>query len=183
MPSHLTLHELEAGLPEIVESPRDKGIVGQIVVRPAEDERTQLSAADVTPAGGVHGDAWADGCWKSLPDGRPHPDVQIAMMNARVIQLMAQSETQWALAGDQLFVDLDLSRDNLPVGQRLEAGTAILEITDVPHNACSKFAERFGADAVAFANSPTGKPLRLRGVYARVVQAGTIRVGDTLTKQ
>jgi hypothetical protein len=180
--NHLTIEELESGLAVIRESPKDSGILEKLVIRPLEDRRRTLSDAEVSPEGGVHGDAWANGCWKSLPDGRPDPDVQFTIMNTRAIRLMAQSESRWSLAGDQFFADLDLSRDNLPCGQRLSVGSAELRITDVPHNACAKFTERFGADAVKFANSEAGKKLRLRGVYATVIQAGVVRVGDRLKK-
>jgi MOSC domain-containing protein YiiM len=130
----------------------------------------------------VHGDNWAKGCWMSLPDGRPHPDVQVAIMNARAIALIAQEESRWSLAGNQLLLDLDLSDDNLPPGTRLSIGAALLEITAVPHKGCKKFAERFGADATRFVNSRDGLRLHLRGIYARIVERGLVSVGDTVTK-
>ena len=115
-------------------------------------------------------------------DGEPHPDVQICIMNSRVIQLIAQDRARWPLAGDNLFVDLDVSPENLPPGTRLSVGTAILEITEVPHNGCAKFVERFGMDAMAWVNSGDGRQLCLRGINTKVVEAGTIRVGDRVTK-
>ncbi len=179
---HLTREELEAGLPSIRSSPAEAGPVLAIVIRPATDQRQSLPSAELSPEGGVHGDCWAQGCWLSLPDGRPHPDVQVAIMNARAIALVAQDEARWPLAGDNLYVDLDLSDRNLQPGQRLALGSAILEVTGVPHNACGKFAQRFGKAAAQFVNSPAGKQLHLRGIYAKVVQAGRIEVGDLLTK-
>ncbi len=180
--THLTREKLEAGLPTIKSSPADAGPVRAIVVRPATDQRQSLQSVEISPDGGVHGDCWAQGCWLSLPDGRPHPDVQVAIMNARAIALIAQEEARWPLAGDNLFVDLDLSDGNLKPGQRLALGSAILEVTAVPHNACGKFAQRFGKAAARFVNSPAGKQLHLRGIYAKVVQAGTVSVDDVLTK-
>jgi MOSC domain-containing protein YiiM len=103
-------------------------------------------------------------------------------MNARTIALLAQTRDRWALAGDQLFIDFDLSEDNLPPGTRLALGSSVIEVTAQPHTGCAKFVERFGADAMHFVNSPTGKSLRLRGLNAKVVRAGRIRVGDTVTK-
>ena len=182
MTRHLTLRELDQGLPGILASPHDAGALKAIVVRPKPDERISLERCEVSPALGVHGDAWARGCWLSLPDGRPHPDVQIAMMNARAIALMAQHPARWRLAGDNLYVDMELSDQNLPCGQRLGVGTAVLEITAQAHNGCKKFAARFGADAVKFVNSADGKKLHLRGIYAKVVQAGIIQVGDEVKK-
>lgn len=179
---HLTFDELTSGLSEIRQSPADKGILKAIVVRPASNERISLSQCEISPELGVHGDNWAKGCWMSLPDGTPHPDVQVAIMNARTIALIAQDEDRWPIAGDNLYVDLNLSDDNLQAGQQLSLGSAVLEITEVAHNGCKKFVQRFGADAVKFVNSDLGKKLRLRGIYARVVQAGDIGVGDEIEK-
>ena len=179
---HLTRTELDEGLAEIRRSPKDNGRLAGIVIRPAVDERRSLASVEISAEGGVHGDRWARECWKTLPDGRPHPDVQVCIMNARAIALVAQHEDRWPLAGDNLFLDLELSDENLPPGQRLALGSAVLEITAEAHNACGKFAERYGRDAAKFVNSPEGKRIRLRGIYAKVVQSGTIRVGDAATK-
>jgi MOSC domain-containing protein YiiM len=183
MAKHLSLDELKEGLSEILQSPKDRGILRAIVIRPETDARVSLQQCELSPEGGVHGDNWAKGCWMSLPDGRPHPDVQVTIMNARTLALIAQAQERWPLAGDNLVVDLDLSGDNLPAGTRLSAGSALLEITPVPHNGCKKFAERFGIDATRFVNSRDGKQVHLRGIYARIVEPGVITVGDTIEKQ
>jgi MOSC domain-containing protein YiiM len=182
MTSHLSLEELRAGLSEIQRSPKDRGALRAIVIRPETDARSALQQCELSPELGVHGDNWAKGCWMSLPDGRPHPDVQVTIMNARTIALIAQDEARWPLAGDNLFVDLDLSTDNLPPGTRLSVGTALLEITAVPHKGCSKFAARYGVDATRFVNSREGLRLHLRGIYARIVERGRITVGDMVEK-
>jgi MOSC domain-containing protein YiiM len=182
MARHLSLEELEDGLGEILRSPKDQGPLKAIVIRPETDARISLQACELSPEGGVHGDNWAKGCWMSLPDGRPHPDVQVVMMNARAIALIAQDEVRWPLAGDNMFVDLDLSGENLPPGTRLSVGSALLEITAVPHKGCKKFAERFGVDATRFVNSREGLRFNLRGIYARIVERGVIAVGDTVEK-
>lgn len=182
MPRHLTRDELNAGLPEIKASPKDGGEVKAIVIRPASGERLDVETCEVSFAGGVHGDHWAKGCWMSTDDGEPHPDVQICMMNARCIQLIAQERENWAPAGDNLFLDLDLSPENLPTGTRLSLGSAVLEITGIPHNGCAAFIERYGRDACVFVNTGEGRKLRLRGIYARVVEDGQISVGDCATK-
>lgn len=182
MAAHLSRDELAAGLDEILNSPGDRGVLKAVVIRPETNARLSLQRCELSPARGVHGDNWAEGCWMTLPDGRPHPDVQVAIMNARTIALIAQEEARWALAGDNLYVDLDLSAANLPPGTRLAIGSALLEITAVPHNGCAKFAARFGVEATRFVNSREGKRLHLRGIYARIVQPGAIAVGDLVTK-
>lgn len=182
MPRHLTLTELQAGLPEVLASPADEGILRGIVIRPAEGQRRELESSEISLAGGVHGDHWAKGCWKSTDDGRPHPDVQVCIMNARCIGLIAQERSNWAPAGDNLFIDMDLTPDNMPPGRRLGIGSAIVEITDTPHTGCASFIERYGRDACIFVNKGDGRRYRLRGIYARVVQDGRIAVGDKVVK-
>lgn len=103
-------------------------------------------------------------------------------MNARVIALVAQEKERWQLAGDQLFIDLDLSIDNVPPGTKLSLGSAVMEVTGQPHTGCKKFLARFGKDALQFISSPVGKHLQLRGINAKVVQPGTIRLGDVVRK-
>jgi MOSC domain-containing protein YiiM len=113
-----------------------------------------------------------------MPDRSAHPDMQLNIMNARASALIADDPSRQPLAGDQLYVDLDLSEDNLPPGSRLEIGDATIEVTDVPHTGCTKFVRHFGRDAMEFVNSETGRRHNLRGINAKVVHGGTIHVGD-----
>jgi len=182
MNMHATFEDLNAGLDSIKNSPKDNGVVELIVIRPEENERQVLDECDVSTAGGVHGDRWAKGSWKNEPDGSPHPDVQVAIMNSRCVSLLTDEKSRWALAGDQFYVDLDLSQDNLPVGQKLSIGTAILEVTDVPHTGCKLFTERYGSAATKFVNSKIGRELHLRGIHAKVIRNGIIKTGDRITK-
>ena len=182
MVRHLSLAELQEGLSDIAQSPKNGGLLQAIVTRPESDARTSLQQCELSSDGGVHGDNWAKGCWMSLPDGRPHPDVQVTLMNARTIALIAQDQARWQLAGDNLLVDLDLSADNLPPGTQLSVGSTLLEITAVPHKGCQKFAARFGVDATRFVNSREGLRMHLRGIYARIIQPGLVAVGDRVQK-
>jgi MOSC domain-containing protein YiiM len=172
----LTMTELEEGLDAVRQSPRDDGILRLIVRRPRAREREVLEQGELTRAHGLAGDSW------STRGTHPHPDVQLTVMNARAIALIAQRTERWALAGDQLFVDLDLSEENLPPGARLAIGSAVIEVSAEPHTGCSQFVSRYGVDAMRFVNSQKGRALRLRGLNARVVQDGAIRIGDFARK-
>lgn len=179
---HLTMAELEAGLGEIRQTPKEQGTLEMIVRRPQVNAREVLAEGKLDLEEGLAGDSWrARGSGKT-GDGLANRDMQLNVMNARVIALLAQTKERWALAGDQLFIDLDLSVENLPAGTRLAIGTAVIEVTNEPHNGCKKFQERFGSDALKFVNSPLGKQLHLRGINAKVVTPGIIRTGDTVRK-
>lgn len=179
---HLTTEELEAGLENIRQSPKDSGNLDMIVRRPQTEEREVLSDGKLDLVNGLEGDNWKARGSGSTPDGSASPEMQINIMNSRVIALLAQKKERWQLAGDQLFIDMDLSEENLPAGTKLSIGEAILEITPPPHSGCKKFTERFGLEAMKFVNSPLGKELHLRGVNAKVIQTGGIRVGDKVNK-
>jgi len=179
---HLTTEELKAGMERVRLSPKDEGVLELIVRRPRVDEREVLEEGRLSLVEGLVGDSWKERGSSRTPDGSPHPDMQLNVMNARVLALVAQDRERWRLAGDQLIIDLDLSDENLPAGTRLSLGSAVIEVTDQPHTGCHKFVARFGLDAMRFVNSPAGKRLRLRGLNARVVQPGVIRAGDVVRK-
>jgi hypothetical protein len=179
---HLTLEELQAGLDDIRQSPKDEGLIHLIVRRPAVGQREILDQGALDLIQGLVGDGWSSRGSSRTPDGSPHDDMQLNVMNSRVIALVAGEKERWSLAGDQLFIDLDLSAANLPPGTQLAMGSAVIEVTPEPHTGCGKFVSRFGVDATKFVNSPVGRELHLRGINARVVQSGTIRVGDVVRK-
>src|ERR1051326_1159080 len=178
----LTTAELEAGLEHIRQSPKSNGVLELIVCRPEKGERKILDEGLLDLEKGLVGDNWRSRGSTSMPEGSANPETQITVMNARCIALLAQERSRWALAGDQLFVDLDLSLENLPPGTQLAIGSAIIEITPPPHTGCKKFVSRFGLEAMQFVNSPTGRQLNLRGVNARVRQGGTVKTGDSTVK-
>lgn len=174
--------ELEAGLTDVGRSPKDGGVLEMIVRRPDVGAREIVQDGQLDLAEGLVGDNWKARTSKRTPDGSPHPDMQLNLMNSRVVALVSQDRSRWHLAGDQLYVDLDLSEANLPPGTRLAVGSAVIEVTAEPHTGCSKFVERFGLDAMKFVNASERRDLHLRGVNARVVRAGAIRTGDTVSK-
>ncbi len=179
---HLAMDELEAGLETIRQSPKDEGMLALIVRRPEVGEREVLEEGELDLVEGLVGDNWGARSSSRSADGSAHPDMQLNIMNARVIALVAQQKDRWQLAGDQLFLDMDLSAKNLPPGTQLAIGSAVIAVTDQPHTGCKKFAARFGLEALKFISTPEGKALQLRGINAKVVQPGAIRVGDMAKK-
>ena len=175
------METLEAGLDAVRAAPADTGRVELIVRRPEVDARELLEEATLDPGDGLVGDNWH--VKPSLKTGAPNPEAQLTVMNARVTALVAGDDRErWALAGDQLFVDLDLSYRNLPPGTRLQVGEAVIEVTDEPHRGCGKFSSRFGVEALKFVNSAVGRELNMRGINTRIVTGGVVRTGDAVTK-
>jgi MOSC domain-containing protein YiiM len=170
--SEFNFSQFGDALDDIRSSPADGGTVQMIVRRPTVDEREVLDQAYLDTTGGLIGDDW-------LRRGTD-PAKQVTLMNARVAALVAKTRDRWPLAGDQFYVDLDLSEDNLAPGTRLAVGSAIVEVSAEPHRGCKKFAARFGVDALRLVNSPLGDRLRMRGINARVIRAGLVRTGDPL---
>ena len=179
MAQHLTTAELEAGLEEVRRSPADAGVVDLVVARPEVGARDLLDEGTLDLEKGLVGDNWAS---RGTRTGAADPDKQLNVINARLSRLVAIDPDRRPLAGDQLHVDLDISIENLPPGTRLALGSAVIEVTEPPHTGCAKFVERFGREAMQFVNSPLGRELRLRGMCARVVVAGTVRPGDAIRK-
>lgn len=174
--SETPLPELEVDLAEVRSSPTESGTVELIARRPAEDEREILEQAALDPSVGLVGDRW------HTHVGKHGPDTQLTLMNSRAAALVAGPRARWAIAGDQVYVDLDLSGANLPPGTRLSLGSAVIEVSAIPHTGCGKFSRRFGVQSQKLVNSPAGRELNLRGINAKVVQAGTVRTGDRIEK-
>lgn len=183
-PVHLSADELEQALPAVLESPQDQGTLRAIFVRPAENERRSVDEAELSQKTGIVGDRWVDNHWQHLPDGSSDPDTQVSLMNARILeQIAGGSHEAMGLAGDNLVVDFDLSEANLPAGSVVKIGDHVaIEISKEPHTGCGKFIARYGKAAQQFVNSNIGKQYHLRGVLGKIVNAGTIRVGDSVSK-
>ena len=179
---HLPIETLTAGLDDIRQSPKATGVLELIVRRPQTEAREVLDAGELDLAEGLVGDNWKQRGSSQTADGSANPDTQLTLTNARLMALVAQEKQRWPLAGDQLYVDFDLSVDNVPPGTRLSIGAAEIQITEPPHTGCKKFAARFGLDALKFVNSRVGRQLHLRGVNAKVIRPGAIRVGDVVKK-
>lgn len=180
--AYLSTDQLEAGLDQIRSSPKDDGVIELIVRRPREGDREVLDVAEIDTTEGMKGDIWKIQRTSSTPDGSANPERQITIMNARAIALIAGTRERWQLAGDQLYADLDISNENLPPGTQLAIGTAIVQVSADPHTGCSEFTEHYGTDAVKFVNKGVGRELNLRGINARVVKSGVVRVGESIKK-
>jgi hypothetical protein len=174
--------DFEAGLDTIRQAPADTGSVELIVRRPAVEEREVVDEAELDLSAGLVGDNWSTRGSRAMADGSANPKAQLTVMSARLAALVAGPREEWPLAGDQFYVDFDLSKENVPAGTRLSVGSAVIEVTDEPHTGCAKFSARFGSDALRFINSPVGRELNLRGINARVVEPGRVRRGDAIRK-
>jgi len=178
----LSAEDLEKGLGNILESPKDEGTLELIVRRPDVDQRESITEGRLDVRDGLVGDNWRERGNRHMPDGAADPNRQLTIMNARVVALVADDTDRQELAGDQLYLDMDLSSENLPPGTRLAIGESVIEVTELPHTGCRKFANRFGRDAVVFVNVGRGKTLNLRGINAKVIRSGDIKAGDVARK-
>ncbi|MEK7856018.1 MAG: MOSC domain-containing protein [Acidobacteriota bacterium] len=177
---HLSAAELDAGISDVLNSPADSGVLTMIVRRPKVNKREVVQSGVLDIEQGLIGDNWLTRGSSRSENGMGHPEMQLNVMNYRFAELIAGRRERVPLAGDQLFVELDLSPDNLPPGTRLTIGTAVIEVTSIPHLGCKKFVERFGIEAMKFANSEFGRRHNLRGINAKVVTSGLISVGDAV---
>lgn len=177
-----TRSELLAALPEIESAPKDAGPLELIAVRPQQGIRRCPETVTLSAERGIEGDHWARGCWKVDAEGLPDRQVQVSLMPVRSIRAIAGGIENWAIAGNNLYVDLDLTPANAAPGTRLALGSAVIEISPEPNFGCDRFIERFGRDACVFVNTGIGRAMSLRGAYARVIRDGMVRVGDIVRK-
>ena len=165
-------------LDHVQAAPADQGLIELVVRRPAEGEREILDEGQLDLQLGLVGDRWA---------GRDHTTpsymlAQLTLISTRVLAAIEPDRARWPIAGDQIYVDFDLSEANLPPGSRLAIGSAVVEVTPEPHTGCAKFSARFGSDALRWINSPVGRAHRMRGMNTRIVQAGSVKPGDSIRK-
>ncbi|HEV8698829.1 MAG TPA: MOSC domain-containing protein [Candidatus Limnocylindrales bacterium] len=173
---------LDGHLASIREPSSDGGRIELIVRRPAVDEREIVSEATLDATEGLVGDGWAARGSRATPDGSADLDAQLTLISTRVLQAIEPDRERWPLAGDQLYVDFDLSQATLPAGSRLAIGSAVIEVSETPHTGCAKFSARFGSDALRWINSPIGRAHRMRGLNARILEGGTVRTGDVIRR-
>jgi len=178
----ITHEALDRAISELPQRPRDHATVADLCVRPGPDLREPRSTLELSPERGAVGDRWERKTWIYLPDGRPDPRVQVAVCNTELLALMRRLSGCSHHPGDTLFTALDLSEANLPVGSRLRVGGAEIEVSDVENDACAKFAQHYGSVIFSWIREPRNRPLRLRGLFARVVSGGTVRLGDPVLK-
>jgi MOSC domain-containing protein YiiM len=181
-PDTVPSRDLDQHLDDVRAAPSDTGRLELIVRRPAVDAREVLDEAVLDVDGGLVGDSWLARGSSRTPDGSANPDSQVTIISTRVLAAIEPDRSRWPLAGDQLYVDFDLAAEHLPAGTQLAVGSAVVEVSETPHTGCAKFSARFGSDALRWINNPTGRELRMRGLNARVVQGGTVRVGDRVTR-
>jgi hypothetical protein len=179
---HRTTAELLAALEDVKASPPDTGVLELIVRRPGDGERDVLEVGELTKEDGLVGDDWLARGSRQSPDGSAELPRQLTIMNSRAAAMFAGDRSRWPIAGDQLYIDLDISESNLPPGTRVRIGATVVEVSVEPHTGCHKFTKRFGLDATAFLRSDEGRPYRLRGLNARVIEPGTIRTGDKVER-
>lgn len=178
---HLSNAEIEAGIDHVLAAPKSEGRLEMIVRRPAVNAREVVEEGKLDREQGLLGDNWLMRGSSRTENGLGHPEMQLNLMNIRFAELIAGSRERAPLAGDQLYIDLDLSGENLPPGTRIKVGEAVIEVTAIPHTGCKKFVERFGLDAMKFANSEFGRRHNLRGINAKVVEPGSVRTGDAVS--
>ena len=180
--THATRDELDAAIPHILAAPKDGAAIEILCLRPERGQRRFVDEIEVTRAQGIPGERWATQPWLRLEDGRPHPGIQVCVISRRVLDLVWRDREATPHPGDTFVVDMDLSEANLPAGQLLRAGSAVLRVSEVFNDACVKWKVRYGEAAKDWVTAPGHPALRLRGILCSVERDGRIRNGDRLSK-
>ena len=177
------MSQFEQAVIEARRAPAGIGALLHLVNRPSEGVHRRVAKLRFDFKQGIEGDRWRKTAWIRLPNGQPDPRVQVSLTNARVMTYFTKHYKEGIFGcGDNLYTDLSLTEGNLPVGSRLVVGSAVLQVSNVPNDAGGKFAQRFGQDAVDFIRKPENAPLRLRGVFCKIVTGGEAHEGDLIKK-
>ncbi len=179
---HVSRQECENALEHIATAPLNGAVMDQLCFRSDYGKRAFPETLELTVEQGIIGERWKHSPWLKLPDGRPDPRIQVSILSQRVMDLCWCDRENTLHPGDPIVVDMNLSMENLPVGTRLSAGTAVIEVSDKFNTACVKWRDKYGEDSLRWINAPENRPLRLRGALCRIVQDGVIRAGDKLLK-
>ncbi|MBC2607698.1 MOSC domain-containing protein [Pelagicoccus albus] len=182
MSQHATLDFLDAHRDWVLDAPKDDAPILTLCVRPNEGEREFVKTLSLDPEQGVVGDRWIRKTWIYTPDGKPDPRIQVCILGSRVLQLIRRDPDGMTYPGDNIIADMDFSEMNMPVGQLLQVGSAVIEVSDVFNTACSKWNVRHGKESIKWINLPENKPHRLRGVLCKVVKAGEVSLTDKIRK-
>lgn len=174
--------DLAAALDHIRAAPRDNAPIETLCFRPGYGERHFVDRLDLTVAHGIPGERWAKAPWLRLPDGRPDPRIQVSILPKRVMDAVWLNRAGTVHPGDPIVADIETSYDSLPIGTRLRAGTAVIEVTDAFNDGCVKWKARYGAAAKDWLVAPANRPLRLRGLLCRIVQDGVVTRADHLIR-
>ena len=179
---HATRAELDAALAHILSAPKDEGLIELLCLRPDYGQRVFVDRITVTAASGIPGERWMRRPWLRGADGAPHPGIQICILQKRVLDVVWRDRENTVHPGDTFITDMDLSAGNLPAGQLLQAGSAVLRVSEIFNDACVKWKTRYGQPAWEWVNAPGHRPMRLRGILCSVVQDGEISAGARLCK-
>jgi hypothetical protein len=173
-----TADELTAALPEVLNAPKTGSAVEMLCLRPGYGQRNFVKSLTVTRDRGIPGERWETSPWLKLENGQGHPGVQVSILPRRVLDLVWRDREGTPHPGDTFVCDLDTSEANLPEGQLLSVGTAVLRVSEVWNDGCAKWKVRYGEAAYDWIGEPAHRHFRLRGVLCSIVGDGVIRLGD-----
>ncbi|MEQ9693284.1 hypothetical protein [Shimia sp. SDUM112013] len=173
---------MDRALPDVMAAPKDGAAISMLCLRPDRNQRRFVENITLTREHGIPGERWATQPWLRTADGMPHPGIQVSVLSQRVLDLVWRDRENTVHPGDTFIVDMDLSESNLPAGQLLSVGDAVLRVSEVFNDGCVKWKARYGADAKDWITAPGHPALRLRGILCSIEQDGVIRIGDRMQK-
>ncbi|MDQ1900726.1 hypothetical protein RAH32_09770 [Paracoccus sp. WLY502] len=181
-PTHATASDLARALPHVLAAPKDDARADCLCFRPGFNQRSFPGRLVMTRADGIPGERWGKAPWLKLPDGSPDPRIQVSILPRRVMDAVWLDRENTPHPGDTIICDLDTSEANLPAGTLLQAGTAVLRVSDVFNDGCVKWKVRYGQAAKDWITAPGHPELRLRGILCSVERDGDVHLGDPIRK-